>query len=244
MSQPSTTVRLQKFLANSGIASRRHSELLIQHGLIKVNGQVITEMGTKVDPAKDVVEYQNKVVALPTDNFIYYALNKPVGYTSTAADPHADHTILELVPPDPQVFPVGRLDEDTTGLLILTNDGDFAFELTHPKFVHEKEYQIRAGQSAKKLSSAEISQNLQRLEQGIDLEDGPTAPAKISQVNISPDKIGFNITIHEGKKRQIRRMVEKIGLQVESLCRVRIGKLQLGQIPSGQYRLISRSDVI
>jgi 23S rRNA pseudouridine2605 synthase len=235
-------MRLQRYLALSGITSRRKAEQLILDKQIKVNDKIIDTVGIDIDPEKDKIFYQNQLINLPSQ-FIYYALNKPIGYTTTYLDPHADKTVIELVPSDPRVFPVGRLDKDTSGLLILTNDGELTYELTHPKFKHEKEYCIEC---LIPNSIQNIKEILSNLEKGIELEDGKTAPAKINQVNQSPEKpeISFHLTIHEGKKRQIRRMIEAVGLKLTKLTRVRIKNLQLGNIQSGKYKIIQKSDII
>lgn len=239
------TERLQKFLANSGVASRRKSEELISQGQVRVNGSIITKLGTKIDPNQDKIEVNGqKIISNP--EFVYYALNKPKGHTTTASDPHAKHNVLELVPPVPRVFPVGRLDKDTTGLLLLTNDGDLAYHLTHPKFIHEKEYLVKVRFQDKSLSNPDnLKQSLHKLEKGIKLEEGITAPAKITNLQMLDNQtVSYHITIHEGRKRQIRRMNERIGLKVIELTRLRIAKLNLNNIPVGHYRQVAKEEIV
>jgi 23S rRNA pseudouridine2605 synthase len=235
-------MRLQKYLAQANIASRRKAEEFIKQGKVKVNDKIITEMGYMINPEVDKVHFENLPIA-PESKLIYYALNKPVGYTTTAYDPHAEHNILELVPTFPRVFPVGRLDKNTSGLIILTNDGYLAHQLTHPKFEHEKEYIVKAEPIGERPTDTQIRISIDKLTAGIELEDGKTAPAKIASLRI--DKfISFHITIHEGRKRQIRRMLQSIGLQALELKRIRISNLILNDIPPGEYRIIAKLDII
>lgn len=239
-------IRLQKFLAQSGIASRRHCEQLIKLGQIKINGQVATKMGIQIDPALDLVEYKNTTIK-PTQKYIYYILNKPAGYTTTCADPFAIKTVLDLVPANPRVFPVGRLDKDSCGLLILTNDGQLTDELTHPRYEHEKEYQVKALVIKNiERSEQDLLNDLNNLEKGVILDDRPTSPAKLSQIQISLSRkvVQFNITIKEGRNRQIRRMCDLIDLKVTDLKRIRIGKLSLKDLPKGQYKEIHINDIM
>lgn len=235
--------RLQKYIATCGIASRRHAEELISQGLIKVNDKIIKEQGTKINPTTDKVKYNDRIIHPP--QFIYYALNKPAGYTTTLSDPHADHTINELVPPHPRVYPVGRLDRDSTGLIILTNDGSLAQTLTHPKYEHEKEYVVNAHFAAF-FTKDEVRRNISKLEKGINLSDGITSPCEIKNIHIDTNEniCHFNIIIHEGKKRQIRRMTDAIGLKITSLHRIRIGSFALNEIPIGKYKIINIQDIL
>lgn len=240
------TTRLQKFLADSGIASRRKAEELIRSGQIKINGQVIREMGIKIDPAKDTVEYQGSIIK-PETNLIYYMLNKPRDYTTTCSDPHAVKTVLELLPNTPRVFPIGRLDKQSRGLLILTNDGQLANRLTHPKYEHEKEYHVKASfHNFLDPRPDNIKKSLHKLETGFLLDDKMTAPAKIQHLIIDSNKaiLEFDITLKEGRNRQIRRMCDMINLSVLDLKRTRIGKLKLGNLPEGQFRTIQINDII
>ncbi|MDO8513904.1 MAG: pseudouridine synthase [bacterium] len=231
-------IRLQKFLSISGVTSRRKSEDLIRNGLIKLNGKIVTQMGQVVNEGSDIVEFDGKVIK-PKNNLVYYILNKPKGYTSTCCDLHAKHTILELVPNNPRVFPVGRLDKDSRGLIILTNDGDLANKLTHPRYRHDKEYEVKTSIKNPALNSkADIIQELNQLTKGVMLDGKITQSAKIinTSINIPQKTVDFQIVLTEGRNRQIRRMTDLIGLDVTDLKRIRIGKITLNNIPEGTYR--------
>ncbi len=234
-------LRLQKFLAQSGLASRRKSEEFIKSGQISVNGVVITKLGLKINPQKDEIKYQDQIIS-GQENHVYYLLNKPAGYTTTCSDLHALNTVTELVPSQPRVFPVGRLDKDTTGLLILTNDGDLADKLTHPRYEHQKEYQVTIKNYNKK--PTDIKKQLQQLEQGIELEDGPTSPAKINNLDIKNDIAIFNLTIHEGRKHQVKRMCQAVNLKIIKLHRLKMGKISLGNLPIGQYKITKKEKIV
>ena len=222
--------RLQKVLARAGLASRRVCEDLIAEGRVKVNGEV-ADLGRRVDPVADVIEVDGALV--PTaPGLVYYLLNKPAGVVTTAADTHGRPTVVELVPAEPRVFPIGRLDADTEGLLLLTNDGELTHRLTHPSFGVEKEY----------LASVEGDPSpavLRRLREGIELEDGPTAPAKA--VRVSEGLI--RVTIHEGRNRQVRRMCEAVGHPVTRLVRSRIGSLADRKLKPGEWREVTPDEV-
>ena len=240
------TMRLQKFLGSAGVASRRKSEELILSGQIKVNDKIVTEMGIQIDPKKDIVEYNHQIIHL-AHQYTYYILNKPRGYTTTCSDAHAEKTVLELLPPEPRVVPVGRLDKSSRGLLILTNDGELTNRLTHPKYEHEKEYFARALIESPQITSTQILQNeIKRLEKGIYLDGKITSPAKISKLdyNLSQKTIEFHITLKEGRNRQIRRMCDIIGLKVLDLQRVRIGKISLNNLPEGKFKKINIEEII
>lgn len=225
-------VRLQKYLADCGIASRRVAETLILAGKIKINQAVVKELGVKIDPQKDVIQCYEKLVRLPAKP-IYLMLNKPAGYITTVKDPQDRKTVMSLLPPNLKVHPVGRLDKDSSGLLILTNDGELTQQLTHPKYRHEKEYQVQVGGKID-------SRWLGLLIKGVKLEEGMARADAVRQVG--DDK--FNIIIHQGWKRQIRRMTEAAGQRVVGLKRVRVGKLKIGALSSGKYRLIKKEDII
>jgi len=220
--------RLQKVIARAGIASRRKAEELISAGEVKVNGIVITEMGLKVDPKQDFIEVCNQPLKDREEVKIYLLLHKPKGYVTTVKDPQGRPTVLDLVKVPQRIYPVGRLDYDTSGLLILTNDGDLTYALTHPKHEVNKVYQARVkGHPAKN--------TLDKLRQGILLDDGPAAPAKVKQLKAFRDSTLLEITIHEGRNRQVRRMCDAIGHEVADLKRVTIGSLQLGALQPGEY---------
>jgi 23S rRNA pseudouridine2605 synthase len=222
--------RVQKVLARAGIGSRRHCEELIEEGLISINGVTAT-LGDKVDVEVDTVEVDGVPIAI-APGLVYYLLNKPAGVVTTAADTHGRPTVVEMVPGEPRVFPVGRLDQDSEGLLLLTNDGELTHRLTHPSFGVEKEYLAEV--------EGEPSRGaLRRLRDGIELDDGVTAPAKVSAV--APNLL--RITIHEGRNRQIRRMCEAVGHPVVRLVRSRIGTLTDRVLKPGQWRELQTEEV-
>ena len=222
--------RLQKVLARAGLASRRVCEDYIAEGRVTVNGEV-ADLGRRVDPRVDVIELDGALVPI-APGLVYYLLNKPAGVVTTAADTHGRATVVDLVPAEPRVFPVGRLDADTEGLLLLTNDGELTHRLTHPSFGVEKEY----------LASVEGDPTpaaLRRLREGVDLEDGRTAPAKAVRVSAGL----VRVTIHEGRNRQVRRMCEAIGHPIVRLVRTRIGSLADRKLKPGEWRLLDPDEV-
>ena len=222
--------RLQKVLAAAGLGSRRACEVLIEEERVTVNGEV-AELGRRVDPETDRIEVDG--LRVPTrPGLVTYLLNKPKGVVTTASDPQGRPTVVQLVPAEPRVFPVGRLDADTEGLLLLTNDGDLAHRLTHPSFGVEKEYlaQVEGNPSPAAL---------RQLRQGVELDDGRTAPAKANLV--APGVIG--LVIHEGRNRQVRRMCEAIGHPVRRLVRTRIGPLAERRLKPGEWRVLELDEV-
>jgi 23S rRNA pseudouridine2605 synthase len=223
-------VRLQKVLARAGFGSRRASEELIAAGRVTVNGEV-AELGRRVDLERDEVAVDGVAVSV-RPGLVHYLLNKPAGVVSTADDPQGRPKVVDLVPDDPRVFPVGRLDADSEGLLLLTNDGDLTHRLTHPRFGVEKEYVARVEGSPSR-------QVLRRLREGVELDDGPTAPAKVAL--LSPSVL--RITIHEGRNRQVRRMCESVGHPVVRLVRTRIGPLVDRKLAPGQWRELTPTEV-
>ncbi len=225
-------LRLQKFIAQSGLASRRAAEGLIAEGEIKVNGKVVTQMGVQIDPKKDVVEYQGQVLRVIEEHH-YFLLNKPAGYLTTRKDTHGRRTVYDLLSCQyHHLVPAGRLDMDTTGLLVLSNDGDFVYRLTHPSFELEKEYMVTC--------KGEMTEDtFAHLEQGVMIENRKTSPAKVSKIKRLKGQTFFHLTIHEGRKRQVRMMCDKVGHQVIKLKRVRIGPLQIDDLPEGQFRTLS-----
>jgi 23S rRNA pseudouridine2605 synthase len=222
--------RLQKLLAATGFGSRRACEELIAAGRVTVDGEV-AGLGRRVDPESARVEVDGVPVSV-RPGLVYYLLNKPRGVVSTAHDPHGRPTVLGLVPPEPRVFSVGRLDADTEGLLLLTNDGDLAHRLTHPSYGVEKEYLAE-------VEGAPTPGQLRRLREGVELEDGPTAPARAALV---PPR-GIRLAIHEGRKRQVRRMCDAIGHPVVRLVRTRIGPIADRRLRPGQWRPLSADEV-
>jgi 23S rRNA pseudouridine2605 synthase len=222
--------RLQKVLAGRGYGGRRACEILIEDGRVTVNGEV-AGLGRRVDVEVDRIEVDGIPVPLQP-GLVYYLLHKPAGVVSTAKDTHGRPTVVQLVPDEPRVFPVGRLDADTEGLLVLTNDGELAHRLTHPGFGVDKEYLAS-------VRGVPSNATLRRLREGVELEDGLTAPAKVSQVHAGLLKIA----IHEGRNRQVRRMCEAVGHPVERLVRVRIGTLRDAALQPGSWRPIEPEEV-
>ena len=223
-------MRLQKVLAQAGIGSRRHCEDLIAGGHVRVDGEV-AQLGRRVDVEADRIEVDGVVVAV-RPGLVHYLVNKPTGVVTTADDPQGRPTVVELVPAEPRVFPVGRLDLDTEGLLLLTNDGDLAHRLTHPSYGVDKEY--LAWVEGRPTRGA-----LRRLRQGVELEDGPTAPAQASL--LAPDLI--RLTIHEGRNRQVRRMCEAVGHPVRRLVRTGIGPLRDKKLGPGAWRALTTDEL-
>ena len=224
--------RLQKVLATRGYGSRRVCEDLIAAGRVTVNGEVAV-LGRRVDPDVDLVEVDGAPVGIKP-GLVHYLLNKPPGVVTTAKDTHGRPTVVELVPAEPRVFPVGRLDADTEGLLLLTNDGELANRIAHPRHGLEKEYlaTVAGGPVA--------AGAIRRLRDGVDLDDGPTAPAKVSQ----PSPGVLRITIHEGRNRQVRRMCDAVGHPVTRLVRTRIGPIHDHRLKPGTWRALTPAEVI
>lgn len=231
--------RLQKVIAGAGIASRRHAEKMILEGRVQVNGQTVTILGTKVLPTDKIV-VDGKPLRQRPEEYLYILLHKPTGYITSASDPQGRKTVLDLIKKVPQrVYPVGRLDYDTSGLLILTNDGELAYRLTHPSYGVEKTYQV-------KVRGKIPPEGLRSLAKGVDLEDGKTAPARVREVpgQNQRDLPTYEITIHEGRNRQVRRMFEAIGYPVCALQRIRFGPLELDKsLKPGEYRLLTQREI-
>lgn len=244
--------RVQKFLSSAGLASRRKAEEFIKSGQVTVNGRK-AKLGDKVDPDHDVVKVYGKLIK-PAEAKIYLMLNKPKGVVVSKTDPRGRKTVFDLLPVDirSKVWNVGRLDFDTEGLLLLTNDGDLTQALAHPKYEHDKEYEVTT-------QEVPDDNQLDKLRQGVEISTGITYPAKVrlfhhrQNPHQSPSPKGrgqysgptVRIIIHEGKKRQIRRMCDAVGLTVANLKRIRIGKLNLpSDLPPGQYRTINKADIL
>lgn len=223
-------VRLQKVLAQAGLGSRRVCEELIADGLVTVNGE-IADLGRRVDPERDRVEVDGVPVGI-RPGLVHYLVNKPAGVVTTASDTHGRPTVVDLVPAEPRVFPVGRLDMDTEGLILVTNDGDLTHRITHPSHGVEKEYLAE-------VASPPSRSSLRRLREGVELDDGLTAPAKVSLV--SPTLV--RLTIHEGRNRQVRRMLDAVGHPVVRLIRVRIGPISDRRLAPGEWRELSTAEV-
>jgi 23S rRNA pseudouridine2605 synthase len=235
--------RLARFLAHAGIASRRHAEELIASGHVQVNGVVVTTQGVRIDPVHDRVCVDGKRVDALTSH-IYLLLNKPVGYVCTAYDPQGRPTVLELLPPailQLRVYPVGRLDIDTSGLLLLTNDGDFALHLAHPRYAKQKHYEAL-------VQGHPSPQALAALHAGVVIteDDGrsyQTSPAQVRLQRQTGHDSWLALTIHEGHKRQVRRMLAAVGHPVRQLTRVGLGSLTLQGVPIGQWRYLTEAEV-
>ena len=225
-------MRLAKYLATSGVASRRASEEIVRAGRVTVDGEPVADPARDVGP-DDAVAVDGKPVARGHGERVVYALNKPAGVVSTARDPQGRPTVVTMVPQTERLYPVGRLDIDTTGLILLTNEGDLAHRLTHPSFEVEKTYRAVVG--GPPVREAE----LRRLRDGVELDDGRSAPARVRR--LAADTI--EITIHEGRKRQVKRMCEAVGHPVRRLERVAFGPLSLGDLPRGRWRKLTAGEV-
>ncbi len=226
--------KLHVVLAHAGIASRRKAEVLIIEGKIKVNGVIVKNVAARVNPQTDRIEVSGKLISAQ-EQFVYYLVNKPQGYVSAASDA-TYKTVTSLVPKIGRVYPVGRLDIDSEGLVLLTNDGDLAYALTHPKFEIPKTYHVLVKGSPSNTA-------LGMLHSGIPLKDGKTAPAKVSVVKHEGGNTWIAITIHEGRNRQIRRMCAHLNLEVLRLIRQSIGNLFLSDLPIGKYRTLSSEEI-
>jgi 23S rRNA pseudouridine2605 synthase len=229
--------RLQKVISKAGIASRRHAEQLILEGRVQVNGSVVTKLGTKVDPQKDHIKVDGKRIQV-TPHQIYLLLNKPKGYITSVHDPEGRPTVMDLVADvRERTYPVGRLDYDTEGLLLLTNDGDLAQALMHPRTEIEKTYWA-------KVKGRLIEEEVKKVERGgISLPEGKTAPCRIRRLRETVENTWIEIILHEGKKRQVRMMMEKIGHPVIKLKRVGYAFLKVGNLPLGVYRRLTPNEV-
>lgn len=234
--------RLQKFLANSGVASRRKCEDLISSGKVKVNGNIVTELGTKVNTEKDIIEYNGKVIK-ESNKKVYILLNKPIGYITTVKDQFDRPTVMSLIKGvKEKVVPVGRLDMYTSGALLLSNDGDFVNEVTHPRNEITKTYNVT-------LNGNITKQEVEKLENGVEIVDNGepyiTKKAKVKILKIDEEKhlSRIQITIHEGKNREIRKMCDSIGKKVLALHRAKIGNLDVKDIPLGKWKYINKEDL-
>ena len=223
-------MRLQKFLSGAGICSRRKGEEYIKAGWVKVNGKIVTELGVKVDPDKDLVEVDRDAIQSDTAP-IYIALNKPKGYVSSCYQQN-EKIVLDLLDISERVYPIGRLDKDSTGLLLLTNDGHLHHRLSHPSFNHEKVYKVTV---AKPLPEGA----LRKLADGLPMMGTQTRPARVKRISARR----FRIILREGKNRQIRRMVRKVGNQVVDLKRIRIANIKLGRLPIGHWRHLTKNEI-
>lgn len=226
--------RLQKVLAGAGVASRRACETLITSGRVSVNGKVVCELGTRVDPEQDRVMVDGALIRPP--DYIYILLHKPVGVVSTVQDPYERMTVIDLLDIPERVFPIGRLDADSEGLLLLTNDGALANQLTHPRFQVEKEYHVL-------LSTVPTPAAIQQWRKGVVLEGTRTARARVELLNTEGTGAWVRIVMREGRKRQIREVAKLLGYRTLRLIRVREGPLHLGHIQPGKWRKLSPAEV-
>lgn len=227
--------RIQKYLARCGISSRRDSEKLLIDGLIKINGKTVKEPGFKISPNTDIVEISGEILKPP--DLQYYILNKPAGFITSVSDPFCKKTVMDLVKLIPyRIFPVGRLDMDTEGLLLLTNDGELCNILTHPKFQIEKEYFIV-------INGILSREHLNKLTNGILLEDGKTKPSIVTILKQGPNFTHISLIIKEGKKRQIRRMFKALGFKVLYLKRTTLGPIKIGNLKTGNYRKLTPNEI-
>lgn len=223
-------------MASCGVASRRKSEELIFEGRVTVNGKTVEEPGMQIDPEKDEVRVGKKRISTP-EKKVYIMLNKPVGCVSTCEDDRGRMTVLDCIKGvDARIYPVGRLDFTTEGMLLLTNDGELAYRLTHPKNEVNKRYLVI-------INSALSPEEVKKLEHGVFIEGGKTAPAKIKVLKTQPDRTELTIIIHEGRNRQVRRMFDAIEKEVVFLKRISIGDLNLGELKKGEYRFLTDEEI-
>ncbi len=230
-------VRLQKFLANNGVCSRRKAEEYIQQGLVKVNGETVTELGRKINPEKDEVIFKGKKVG-KVDKKVYILLNKPIGYVTTTTDQFGRDTVLDLVKVKEKVLPVGRLDMYTSGALILTNDGEFIYKVTHPKYEIEKTYNVT-------VKGIITKDEIKKLEEGVEIEDYTSGKAKVKILKTDTEKdiSRIEITIHEGKNREVRKMCNAIGRKVLALHRSKIEGIDVKNLKLGEWRYLTSKEV-
>ncbi len=235
--------RLARFLAHAGVASRRHAEELIAAGRVQVNGVTVTRQGARIHPTRDRVSVDGKTVQAASRH-VYILVNKPAGYISTAHDPQGRPTVLDLLPRELRelrVYPVGRLDADTSGLLLLTNDGEFALRLSHPRYEKEKHYEALVEGRPNQAAMAALRQGVAITED--DGREYMTAPAWVQLLRHSENGSWLALTIHEGRKRQVRRMLAAVGHPVRQLTRVGVGSLRLRGVPVGKWRYLTESEV-
>ena len=227
--------RLQKILSRAGVASRRHAEEMIGAGRVSVNGQIVTEMGTRVDPGVDDVLVDGRPISL-AETHAYLALNKPAGFVSTAHDPQGRPTVMELVPEVPGLFAVGRLDFESEGLLLFTTDGDWAQRVAHPRYGSAKEYVVEVAGRPKPAT-------LVTLRGPLDLGGEWSSGAEVSVEGNAPERTLLRVVLHEGRNRQIRRMMEAVGHPVLRLVRVRVGAVHLGALRPGKWRHLTHAEI-
>lgn len=230
-------MRINQYLAKSGLGSRRKVEDLVLAGRVGVNGQKVTKLSERVD-ISDTVTLDGKALSHSLKRR-YLMINKPVGYTSTVSDPHAKKTVMDLVDDRTGLFPVGRLDRNSRGLMFLTDDGDFALRITHPRYGCEKEYLVTAN-LPKKNKSDHVEKVMRFFKCGMRFGESKTLPAEIKLIGVEGDRARFSIVLKEGRKRQIRRMFERAGMEVVDLLRTRIGAYEIGDLGSGESKTFAR----
>lgn len=229
-------MRLQKYMARCGVASRRKCEEMIKKGLVVVNGELVRDMGVKIDPNRDIVYVEGKRIGME-ENHVYIMLNKPRGYITTVKDQYNRPTVMDLIRGIPErIYPVGRLDYESEGLLLLTNDGKMAFYLTHPRYQIDKEYIVRVEGFPK-------TEDIDKLRRGIDIGGFVTSPAQVDVISRTKRTTLLKIIIREGKNRQVRRMFDAIGHTVVYLKRVRIGNIKLGNLEAGKWRYLTSKEL-
>ncbi len=230
-------VRLQKYIAMCAIASRRKAEELIAQGHVRVNGEKVTEQGVKIEIGADKVSVYGEEIGMVSKKY-YIMLNKPVGYVSTVSDQFDRPTVIDLLKEEikTRIFPVGRLDYETEGLLLLTNDGDFTYKVTHPKFELGKTYIASLGAGL-------TVQGIGALRRGVRIDGYKTSPAEVEILDSEPGTTFVKITIHEGRNRQVRKMFEAVGVKVKELRRISIGKVELGNLPLGRWRYLTEHEI-
>ena len=232
-------IRLQKFMADCGVASRRKCEEYILKGLVRVNGEIVNKLGIKVVPDKDIVEYNGKKIQNVNNKKVYILLNKPIGYVTTVKEQFGRPTVMELVKNvKERVVPVGRLDMYTSGAIILTNDGDFVYKVTHPKYEIEKTYIVT-------LRGKVLPEEIEKLKNGVKIDDYVSGKAKVKVIKYDVDKneSRLEIIIHEGKNREVRKMCEAIGKKVLALHRTKIGNIEVKPLELGKYRFLTAKEV-
>jgi 23S rRNA pseudouridine2605 synthase len=229
------TLRLNKYLASQGIGARRKIEDFLKDNQVLLNGKRVTEPGIRLNPETDILTINGKLQQKQS-NFVYFLLNKPKGIISSVKDEHQRKTVVELIKTKERIYPVGRLDENTQGLIILTNDGELTHKLTHPCFESSKTYHCLIPGTVNEIQ-------LKRLREGIQLKEGKTAPAEAKIIESRPNRTVLELIIHEGRNHQIKRMLNKVGLELLELTRVAIGTLKIVGLPSGSYRQLTPSEV-
>lgn len=228
------TIRLDKYLANRGICSRRDVKQLLKTQNVTINDKRVTESGARLNPRKDIVKLNG--TKLTETEFVYYLVNKPKGIVSTTADELGRENVTSLVPTNLRVYPVGRLDKDTTGLIILTNDGELTHKLTHPKYHVDKVYQLT-------IAGKIMPEQINAFKKGVLLEDGITFPAKVVIKKEHETQSVLEVTIHEGRNRQVRRMCGTVGIKLLELARIKFGPLTLGNLKEGTYRELTKKEI-